>query len=183
MAQAPTAADQFVLAAFDKVKEKSHKDRLEEATIAVAFVDQKPFNKGRLNWGKVRRFQQIDKLWHPDSKQYDFLITIPTDLWFSVLSTSDQHEALADLLLTRCAVEYEPVTEEETVKGVVKKKVVKDDWGRVEYTNEIKRDKETGEPKWRVLPLDLYVFSENASRYGLWCSVLMEFKESIKEPV
>jgi hypothetical protein len=180
MALAPWAADSTVTELFDKVKEKYHLPRLDEATVAVCFVDQKPFNKGRFNWGKVRRFQQIDKLWHPDSKKYDFLIVIPADAWNRVLS-GEQREALADLHLSRCSVEYEPVTEEITVRGIVKKKIVKDDWDRVEYTQEIKRDKETDEPKWKILPLDLHVFSENVQRFGVWCEELLNFKEALED--
>jgi len=180
MALPPWAADVSVLDIFNKIKEKYHLPRLAEAEIAVCFVDQKPFNKGRFNWGKVRRFNSVDKLWHPDHKRYDFLIMIPCDAWRDVLN-SEQKEAFADLCLTRCSVEYEPVVEEVTVKGMVKKKVVKDEWGRIEFTNDIKRDKETGEPKWKILPLDLHVFGDNVKRYGVWCDEILSFKEVVDD--
>jgi len=176
----PWAADSSVVEIFNNVKKKHHLPRLEEAEIAVAFVDNKPFNKGRFNWGKVRRFQPVDKLWHPDHKRYDFLIMLCSDAWNCVLSGT-QREALADLHLARCSVEYEPVKEEMTVKGIVKHKIVKDEWGRIEYTQEIKRDKDTGEPKWKILPLDLHVFAENVQRYGVWCEELLNFKEALEE--
>lgn len=175
----PWAADESVVKLFTQVKEKYHLPRLEEAEIAVCFQDSKPFKKGTFNWGKVRRFQPVDKLWHRSDRQYDFLIILSSDAWNNVL-TMVQREALADLHLTRCSVDYEPVREEVTVKGIVKHKIVKDDYGRVEFTNEIKRDKETGEPKWKILTLDLPVFSGNVSRYGLWCSDLNDFGEIIQ---
>jgi hypothetical protein len=156
---------------------KHHLPRLEDAEIAVCFQDKKPFNKNRFNWGKVRRFQAIDKIWHPNDKSYDFLVILSSDAWH--ILNSHQQEALADLHLTRCSVEYEPIKEEITVNGVVKKKVVKDEWGRVEFTDEIKRDKDTQEPKWKVLALDLPVFTDNVSRFGLWCEELSDFKEVI----
>lgn len=181
MALAPYAADTSVVELFNQVKDKHHLPRLEEATIAVCFVDQKPFNKGRFNWGKVRRFQPVDKLWHADDKQYDFLIVLSQDAWKTILK-ADQQEALADLHLCRCSVDYEPVYEEVTVKGVIKKKIIKDEWGRIEFTQEIKRDKDSGEPKWKILPLDLCVFSDNVVRYNVWCEELLNFKEALGEP-
>jgi hypothetical protein len=181
MAMKPWAADSSVVKLFEDVKLQYHLPRLEEATIAVCFVDQKPFNKGRFNWGKVRRFQPVDKLWHRDDRQYDFLITLSNPAW-DILS-GQQKEALADLHLSRCTVEYEPVVEEVTVKGVVKKKIVKDEWGRIEYTQEIKRDKETGEPKWKIFPLDLHVFGDNVARYGVWCEEILSFKEALEDSV
>lgn len=180
MALAPWTADKAVVDLFNEVKNKYHGTRLAEAEIAVCFVDSKPFVKGRFNWGKVRRFQAVDKLWHSDQKRYDFLIMLCSDAWNNVLG-SMQREALADLHLTRCSVDYEPVEEETTVNGVVKKKIVKDDWGRIEYTQEIKRDKDTGEPKWKIEPLDLHVFSGNVQRYGVWCEELLNFKEAMDD--
>jgi hypothetical protein len=178
----PWVADPSVIALCEKVKNQHHLPRLAEAEIAWCFVDSKPFNKGRFNWGKVRRFQQVDKLWHPDHKRYDFLIMLSASAWNNVLSDI-QREALADLHLTRCSVEYEPVREEVTVNGIIKHKIVKDDWDRIEYTQDIKRDKETGEPKWRILPFDLHVFADNAKRYGVWCEELLNFKEALDDEV
>lgn len=179
---APWAADKSVVDLFTEVKRKYHSSRLAEAEIAVCFVDSKPFVKGRFNWGKVRRFQPVDKLWHSDQNRYDFLIMLCSDAWNNVLSGM-QREALADLHLTRCSVDYEPVEEETTVGGVTKKKVVKDEWGRIEYTQEIKRDKETGECKWKIEPLDLNTFSSNVQRYGVWCSELLDFKEALDDKI
>lgn len=174
----PYPADASVVSLFETVKIKSHLPRLAEASVAVCFTPHKAFNKGRFNWGKVRRFRQEDKLWHPNDRQYDFLVSIPAEAWDDVLNNS-QREALSDLYLSRCWVDYEPVTEEVTVKGVVKKKVVKDDWGRVEYTDHIKRDKDTDEPKWKVLPLDFFVFGNNVQRYGVWCDEILNFKKAL----
>lgn len=173
----PSAADSKVIELFKEVKEKDHLPRLAEAEIAICFIDQKPFNKGNFNWGKVRRFQSVDKLWHPDHRKYDFLITLSLDAW-NILNAG-QREALADLHLTRCSVEYEPVKEEVTVKGVIKKRIVKDDWGRVEYTQDIKRDPETGEPKWKVIGLGLHVFCANVKRYGSWIEEIIDLKEAL----
>lgn len=175
----PWAAGLDVVTLFEKVKKSHHHPRLEEATIAVCFADTKPFIKGRFNWGKVRRFNPLDKLFQGD--KYDFLVVLCATAWQGVLKEDFKKEALVDLHLSRCSVEYVPVTRTEEKHGVEKKIVEKDEWGRIEYTDEIKRDDE-GNPKWRVLPLDLHVFAENAARYGVWCDELLTVKEALEEP-
>jgi hypothetical protein len=95
------------------------------------------------------------------------------DLWHSVLK-GNQREAYLDLQLSRCGVEYLP----EEIEENGKKKPIKDEWGRVQYTQEVKVDDE-GNPKWKVVPLDLEVFADNVRRYGLWCDDLLELKDAI----
>ena len=98
-----------------------------------------------------------------------------SDVWHSIL-TPQQREALADLHLTRCSVEREAKTVTENGKT----KAIKDEFGFVEYTDEIKFDDE-GNPLWCVLPLDLEVFSWNVSRYGLWLTPLEQLFESMSQ--
>lgn len=164
-----------VQAVVEEIKTKNHFKRLQEAQIAVSFNEGKPFVKGRFNWGKTSKFSSFAKIWHPKNKRYDFHISMPSDAWHSVLNAS-QREAWIDLHLTRCQVEYVPITVEEDGK----KKPAKDEWGRVQYTEEIKRDDE-GNPKWLVVPLDLNVFQENVFRYGCWCQDLLDFKAAIHQ--
>lgn len=164
----PVAVQELVQA----VKEKNH-PHLATANIAVAFDDSKPFKNEKLNWGKTQRFSNLNKLWQAP-QAFDFCIVIPSDVWHEVLDGS-QKEPFLDLHLTRCQVEYEPETYIENGK----KKVVKDQLGRVKYTDEMKFD-DNGTPKWKVAPLDLWVFMQNVSRYGLWCQTLMDFNEVLK---
>ena len=155
----------------NEVKEKHHHPRLAEAKIAAAFCDSKPFIGGRFNWGKTAKFSTLAKLWHPEDKKYDFLITLCADAWHGLLN-AEQREALVDLRLTCCQVEYEKVMEE--ING--KSKPVKDEWGRIQYTDVIKTD-EDGAPKWKVGKLDLNVFQDNVLRYGCWTQDLLDFSE------
>lgn len=149
----------------------SHHSHLEGATIAVAFDDSKPFKNDRLNWGKTQRFSDLNKLFQTP-QMFDFCIVLSSDVWHDVLD-ANQKEALVDLHLTRCQVEYMP----ETITENGKKKTIKDEFGRVKYTSEMKFD-DNGNPKWKVIPLDVWVFTQNVSRYGLWCHELMEFNEA-----
>jgi hypothetical protein len=176
MATLPWPAGQDVLDLFTVVKEKHHHDRLFQAKIAVCFSETKPFIKGRFNWGKVMKFSPLMKLWHPTHSKYDFMVILCADAWHSILN-SYQKEALVDLHLTRCSVDYIPAM---AVDEYGKNKVVKDEWGRIQYTNEIKFDDENN-PKWKVLPLDILVFTENVLRYGPWSEDIHMFKEALDQ--
>jgi len=152
-----------------EVKERHHMPRLRDAKITVAMHDSKPFKNNRLNWGKTSKFSQFNKIWQGDV--LDFCIVLCADVWHSVLD-ENQREALIDLHLTRCEVEYVPELNED-------EKPVKDEFGRTSYTDEIKLDDE-GKKKWQVVPLDLIVFSSNVRRYGLWIEEIDNFGHALK---
>lgn len=152
-------------------KVKSHHKRLENASIVACFDDSKAFIKNKINLGKVTKFSPLAKLWQ--NEKHDFCLIICATLWQEILKESDK-EALIDLLLQRCDVERVPKFYEENGK----KKPIKDEYGRIEYSEEFKVDDE-GEPKWRVLPLDLELFSNNIRKYGLWLEDVLEFKKAL----
>lgn len=160
-----------------QIRDADH-PHLAEATFAVEFVDSKPFVKDRLNLGKVSKFSGAAKLWHPKDKKYDFCISLCADVWQGIMKKDMQHRAWLDLRLCQCQVEYEP----ETIEENGKKKVVKDDWGRVSYTDVIRRD-DAGRPVWKVVPADIKVISQNIKRYGLWYEDLEELTFVLKSDV
>lgn len=168
------SADQVVYELLENVKEKNH-PHLAAAKIAVEFVDSKPFIKDRLNLGKVSKFSKAAKIWHPPNKRYDFCISICADVWMDLLQVA-QREPYLDLKLCQCQVEYEP----EVVEENGKKQVVKDEYGRVSYTDEVKVDAD-GEPMWKVVPVGIPVFVENVKRYGLWYEDFVELKQAIEQ--
>lgn len=157
-----------VLDQMNEVRSQYHLPRLEEAKIAVAFADWKPYTKEGLQWGTVTKFSSSNKIWLEDD--YNFCITLCAEVWHDILIGTEKKCALLDLHLGRCGVEYMP----ETVMEGKKKIVVKDEFGCTKYTNEIKRDDE-GNPKWMVLNFNLHIASQNARRYGLWCPEYEEF--------
>lgn len=170
----PYPANQQVFELFDKVKQQYHPG-LAEARIAVALVDAKPFIKNKFNFGKISKFSDAHQIWHPENRSYQFLSTLVLDVWNDILD-NHQREALADLHLECCKIEYEPVTVE--VNG--KKKVVKDEYGCVEYTNVFKLDKD-GEKIYKVEKIDIQILSANIKRYGLWLEDFVEFANVLKE--
>jgi hypothetical protein len=166
-------ANQEINETLQALKEKYHLPRLDDASVVVAFTDTKPFIKNRFNWGTVKKFTDFQKIW--SAEDHTFCIILCADMWHDILNP-EQQQAWLDLQLTRC----EPVYVPETVEENGKKKVLKDDYGRVKYTDEIKLD-EFGKPKWQIAPLDLVVFTKNVRRFGLWCEPLMEFGSILKE--
>jgi hypothetical protein len=166
-------AKQEVVDLLDSVKEKHHLPRLQVASVVAIFSDSKPFIKNRFNWGTVKKFSPFHALWL--SQKHTFCITICADLWHDILN-ANQREALLDLHLTRC----EPVFLPETIEENGKKKVVKDDWGRVQFTDQVKLDDE-GNPKWQIAPLDVLVLTKNVQRFGLWTEELTEFAKVVKK--
>lgn len=140
--------------------------------IAVILADSKPFVNDRINLGSLKRFPKLSRLF---SKQYDFCLILCAEVWQSILNDA-QKRALLDLHLTRIEPEYEP----EVVIENKRKKVVKDDWGRVKYTNVVKTN-DDGKPKWKLNPLDLLVFTQNVTRHGLWSEDLASFSEAVEK--
>lgn len=174
MATAISPAGPDVLQLLDEVHRKHH-TRVLDARVAVLFKAVKPFSAdGRFNFGQVKKFTPSAKIWHHPDRIYDFEITIPEDAWHVIL-TPYQREALLDLHLTRCTAEFVPVEVERNGK----RQKAKDQWGRLQFTDQIKLDENTGEPIWKTLPLDIMVFAENARRYGLWHDDLRYFGDAV----
>lgn len=166
-------ANEEIFNLLNKIKEQHHHPRLERAAVAVCFNESKPFKKGRFNWGNVSKFSSVSRIWQ--QKPYDFCLTLSSDAWVGVLDNS-QKEAWLDLCLTRCDVEYKPVVTVENGKSIP----VKDEFGRIEYTDEIKEDKESF-PLWRVNPLGVEVIQSNVKRYGTWCQDFLDLKEVLED--
>ena len=171
-----TKAAPFVQQLLSEVRQKHH-PHLDQALIGLAFADTKPYVRDCLNLGKVSKFTPAARIWMSKDQQYDFAITLSTDVWFDILN-ADQREPLIDLNLSRCQVEYEP----ETVQVNGRKQVVKNDHGLTQYTDEMKTDDE-GRPVWRVAPLDIMVLADNVKRYGAWYTDLLELKEAVESPM
>jgi len=114
------------------------------------------------------------------STNADFTITLFMTPWSDL--NGDQKKACMDHELTHCGVHYEPVTEQVGTarrSGRARTKVVRDEYGRVQYTDTIKRDTETGEPKWRLYPHDLEEFRDIVQRHGIWDESIQSFKEAL----
>ena len=155
-----------VIERLQEVKGRYH-SKLDSISVVVELSDSKPFKVNRLNLGNIRKFSTANKIWQKGD--YDFCITIVGEVWQEILKGA-QCDALLDLHLTR----IEPVCEPQVVIENKKRIVCKDDYGRVILTEEQKLDK-NGNPRWRIVPIDLGVLSQNVRRYGFWSDDLVEF--------
>lgn len=156
--------------------EKYHQSRLStpvgDCKITIALTDSNAFVDDKLNWGVIKKFNKFNKVWM--NKDFDFCIVLSSEL-LNILKET-QKEAILDLHLSRIRPQYQPKKIVESGKKVI----VKDEWGRTEYTDQIKLDKD-GNPKWILDPvLDLQVFANNIKRFGFWCEDLVDFQEAIK---
>jgi hypothetical protein len=159
---------------FDKlqeVKDKYHSN-LGEISVVVEFSDAKPFKVNRLNLGNVRKFSCANKIWQKGD--FDFCITIVGEVWQDILQGDEQHNAILDLHLTR----IEPVCVPQIIVENKKRHAVKDEFGRIVFTEEQKLDK-NGNPMWRIVPIDLGVLSQNIRRFGYWFEDLVEFRDNL----
>jgi hypothetical protein len=128
---------------------------LANASIWVLCSDGKAVRNNRVLVTTTSRCTKTEKL----SSGHDFKITILVESW-SLLPDSARTIAL-DEALARCGVKYVPAKVE--ING--KKEIVKDEWGRTIYTDEIDYDKE-GQPRWKVNPPDAGVYFTLLMRRG-----------------
>ena len=155
--------------------EKYHK-HLKEAKIVI-YANDKSKTKG----DKViiaESSKASNKL--KASINADFTITLYVDTWSSL--SPDQKQACLDHELTHCGVQYEPIREQIGLSktGKSKTRIVRDEYGRVQYTSDIKRD-ENGVPKWKLVIHDLEEFRDIVRRHGMWDEDIQRFKEVLDE--
>ena len=155
-----------------EVKDKSH-PQLESISVVVELSDAQPFKNNRLNLGSMRRFSAANKIWQKGD--FDFCITLVGEVWGQILKGT-QCDAILDLHLTR----IEPVCEPQVIVENKKRITVKDDFGRIVLTDEQKLDK-NGNPRWRIVPIDLGVLAQNVRRYGFWFEDLVEFQTVVTD--
>lgn len=155
-----------------EVKDKSH-PKLESVSVVVELSDAQPFKNNRLNLGNIRRFSAANKIWQKGD--FDFCITLVGEVWQTILK-GEQCNALLDLHLTR----IEPVCKPQVIVENKKQITVKDDFGRIVFTDEQKLDKH-GNLRWRIVPVDLGVLAQNVRRYGFWFDDLIEFHNVITD--
>jgi len=138
-----------------KVKESHHHPRLALASIWWLICDSKPIQSDRFIAVKTQRCNKAEKL----ETQHDFKIVIIAEAW--EMLTNDQREQALDEALCHCGVKYIPQMLE--ING--RKEPVKDDMGRIIYTDVISYDGD-GVPKWKINQPDAGLFFAMLQRHG-----------------
>lgn len=145
---------------------------LQEAKIILYGCDKNRIRDGQVVIAKAEKSSQKMKA----SAGSDFTITMHMMPWGDL--TLDQKKACMDHELTHCGVQFEPIKERVGTKW----KVVKDEYGRKQYTNDIKRD-ENGIPKWKLVSHDLEEFNNIVLKHGVWDQNIKSFKEALEKRV
>jgi hypothetical protein len=138
----------------ESIKDQHH-PHLSAATIWVLCSDSKAVRDNRIVVTTSRRCTKTEKL----SSGHDFKITVFTESWSSLPNAA--RTIALDEALCRCGVRYVPAMVE--VNG--KKEIIKDEWGRIIYTDEIDYDKE-GVPRWKINQPDAGVYFGLLTRHG-----------------
>lgn len=134
-----------------------HHPHLANASLWVMMSDSKGIVDNRLVPTTTRLCTKTERL----SAGHDFKITISMEAWDKL--TDAQRRIAIDEALCRCGVKCEPKT--VVVNG--KEEVIKDDLGRVIYSEEVAIDKE-GRPRWRVLKPDAALYFPLLRRHQLY---------------
>jgi hypothetical protein len=149
---------------------------LAEAKIIIYCSDKNKIKSNAIIMAEASRASSKMKA----SVNADFTITIYVGPWSDL--TPIQKKACMDHELCHCGFQYEPVKEVvgRSRTGTPRMKVVKDEHGRTQYTNDVKRDVD-GIPKWKLIDHDLEDFYDIVHRYGLWNENLRSFKQAIDQ--
>lgn len=134
-----------------------HHPHLANASLWVLCSDGKAIRNNQLLVTQSKKCTQTEKL----SSGHDFKLIVMAEAW-SALPDAARKVAL-DEALCRCGVKYVPQTVE--VNG--RKEVVKDEIGRVIYTDQIEYDNE-GRPRWKINPPDAGLYYALLERHGAY---------------
>jgi hypothetical protein len=132
-----------------------HHPHLSQAGLWVLCSDGKAIRNNQLLVTQSKKSTKTEKL----STGRDFKIIVMMEAW-SLLPDAARRIAL-DEALCRCGVKYVPQTVE--VNG--RKEVVKDELGRIIYTDQMEYDTE-GVPRWRINPPDAALYYPLLVRHG-----------------
>lgn len=166
-------ADKSVTDLLEEIRDEYH-PHLMEARIAVLFSDKRKVSGNMIILGCMKKVSGEDKV----LSNFDFKMVLSAMDWAEL--GSKQKRALIDHELSHADVERVKLT--EMVGG--RKKPVKDEHGRVVYTQEIKYDDDTGRPKFKTKGHDFENFAHIAKRYGVEVAEVIGgyFPAEIREP-
>lgn len=155
----------------DKLIEENHQ-HLQEANFIILLNEKIKLKGDIVVIAEVKKTSPSEKIIH----NYDFKIIIYDYVWGKL--DDKKKISVLDHELTHCGVKYIPLKEKNEETG--KTEVVKDEFGRKQYTNEIDRD-DNGRPKWVILPHDLEEFRSIVKRHGMYDESIQEFAKIVNQ--
>lgn len=130
----------------EEIRDDNHHP-IGSASFWVLVSDGKGLRDNRIQITQSRKCTSSEKL----ATGHDFKIIVVAETWANL--TDAQRRTALDEALCRCGVQYVP----EMVEVNGKKIPLKDEQGRIIYTNEIAYDRE-GNPRWKINRPDAEVF-------------------------
>lgn len=149
-------APEDIRAELNRLKDEHH-PHLAAASLWVLCSDAPGIRDNQLIATQTKKCTKTEKL----SSGHDFKVIILTETWSKL--TDEQRSVALDEALCRCGVRLVP----ETVEINGRREVLKDDLGRVIYTDEIDVDK-LGNPKWKINRPDADLYFALLARHGTY---------------
>lgn len=137
-----------------QIKDEHH-THLAAASIWTLCSDAPGIRDNQLIATQTKKCTKTEKL----SSGHDFKVIVMMETWAKL--TDEQRAVALDEALCRCGVRYVP----ETVEINGRREVLKDDLGRIIYTDEVDVDK-LGNPKWKVNRPDAELYFALLKRHG-----------------
>ena len=148
-------ANEDIKAKLRKLKTEHH-PHLSLAGIWLLCNDGQAIRDNQVVTTRVSKCTKTEKL----ASGYDFKIEIMMETWAHL---TDKGRLMAlDHALCQCGVRHVPQKME--ING--RKEIVKDELGRIMFTDEVEYDKQNN-PKWKINKPDAPLFFEMISRYGM----------------
>lgn len=148
----------------DAIKREHHK-HLEGARI-IMFMDYSEPSGSALTFGTASlASSQVKAL-----SGANFVITINALAWDNL--DEEGRTALLDHELSHCHVCLKPMKDG--------RETIRDAFGRVQYTNQVKRDAD-GNIQYRIIPHDVTEFISIVKRRGLWMENLQKMRATMQQ--
>lgn len=159
-----------------EVKEAHHK-HLAQAKVWVLVNDANPIVDNQLIATGSSRCTSTEKL----RTDNDFKIIVIAEGWHAL--TNGQRRLAIDEALCRCGVHYVPLTQKVNKKD----EVIKDEIGRIVYTDKIATDGE-GNPKWKINRPDASLYFQLLQRHAIYSDAVENVQNALankplKQPI
>lgn len=135
----------------------NHHPEIAQASIWCLITDANGIHDNRVRSTITRKCTKTENL----STGHHFKIFVYAETWAKL--TDAQRRIAIDEALCRCGVKYIP----ETIEVNGKRETLKDDLGRVIFTNEMAFDQD-GTPKWKINKPDAEIYFAMLKRHVMY---------------
>jgi hypothetical protein len=149
--------------------QQEHHPHLADASVWALCSDGRAIRDNQLVATQTKKCTSTEKL----STSHDFKVIVMMETWAKL--TDAQRAVALDEALCRCGVKRVPRTVE--VNG--KKETVKDDLGRVVFTDQIDYDRDN-QPRWKINPPDAGLYFALLTRHQQYSEQAENVQRALK---